>query len=96
MANCAICHSNMSGSNVADLRRMQPATHGLFKDILLRGAFVPLGMPRWDDVFSDAQADAIHAYLIALQGEAHAAYAKAQREGRDPDAATAVTALRAH
>lgn len=96
MANCAICHSNMSGSNVADLRRMQPATHAIFKDILLRGAFVPLGMPRWDDVFSDAQADAIHAYLIALQGEAHAAYTTAQREGRDPDAATAVTALRAH
>jgi quinohemoprotein ethanol dehydrogenase len=95
MANCAICHSNQTGSNVADLRRMQ-GSHQIFHEIVLRGAMLPAGMPRWDDVFSAAAVDAIHAYLIALQGQAHADYQRALREGTDPDVGAAMTALRAH
>ena len=37
--------------------------------IVLEGALLPGGMPRWDDVLSPAEADALHAYLIDLQGK---------------------------
>ena len=40
-----------------------PSTNRMFYDIVLRGAFQPLGMARWDDVLSQADAEAIHAYL---------------------------------
>ncbi|HSW06550.1 PQQ-dependent dehydrogenase, methanol/ethanol family [Aquabacterium sp.] len=95
MANCAICHANQTGSNVADLRRMQPATHGLFRQIVRDGIYLPMGMPRWNDVFSENELDALHAYLIALQGQAHAEQQQALKEGRDPNAIGA-TSLRAH
>jgi quinohemoprotein ethanol dehydrogenase len=91
MANCAICHANQTGSNAPDLRRMQ--SHAIFREIVLEGALLPGGMPRWDDAFSPKQVDAIHAYLIALQGQAHADYTKAVREGRDPEASGAPTIL---
>jgi quinohemoprotein ethanol dehydrogenase len=89
--NCAICHANQTGSNAPDLRRMQ--SHDAFDQILLEGLLVPNGMPRWDDTFDKAQVKAIHAYLIALQGQAHADYQKAVREGRDPNADGAPTIL---
>ena len=96
MANCAICHSNQTGSNVADLRRMQESTHGIFRQIVQEGVYLPMGMPRWNDVFGEAEVDAIHAYLIALQESAHADYRQALEQGRDPDVASGVTALRGH
>jgi quinohemoprotein ethanol dehydrogenase len=89
--NCAICHANQTGSNAPDLRRMQ--SHEAFEQILLEGLLVPNGMPRWDDTFDKAQVKAIHAYLIALQTQAHADYQKAVREGRDPEAHGAPTIL---
>ena len=46
---------------------MQPGTHAAFKAIVLDGALVPNGMPRWNDVLTPAEADALHAYLIDLQ-----------------------------
>ncbi len=91
MANCAICHANQTGSNAPDLRRMQ--SHELFDQILLEGALLPGGMPRWDDVFGKDQVHAIHAYLIALQAKAHADYQQALKEGRDPNADGAPTIL---
>jgi len=66
-ANCAICHANQHRSITPDLRRMQPGTHDAFKAIVLDGALVPNGMPRWNDVLTPAEADAVHAYLIDLQ-----------------------------
>jgi quinohemoprotein ethanol dehydrogenase len=35
-----------------------------FKAIVRAGAFIPLGMPRFDDVVSESDAAAIHDYLI--------------------------------
>lgn len=72
LANCAICHSNQTGSNLADLRRMTPGLHAVFDKVLLEGLLLPLGMPRWDDALSRDDVKAIHAYLIDLQGQAHA------------------------
>jgi quinohemoprotein ethanol dehydrogenase len=60
--HCNRCHVFGRGL-VPDLRRMSPATHGLFLDIVLKGAFLPKGMGRFDDVLSREDATAIHAYL---------------------------------
>ncbi len=67
--NCAICHANQPRSITPDLRRMQPATHDAFRQIVREGLLVPGGMPRWDDLLSVDDVDSIHAYLIDLQGK---------------------------
>ncbi|MBB4640596.1 PQQ-dependent dehydrogenase, methanol/ethanol family [Rhizorhapis suberifaciens] len=67
LSNCAICHSNQYRSISPDLTRMQTGTHEAFKQIVLGGLLLPNGMPRWDDILSDSDADAIHAYLIDEQ-----------------------------
>ncbi len=60
---CSRCHLFGRGL-LPDLRRMSPATHQYFKDIVLNGAFAAKGMARWDDVLSPSDAEAIHDYLI--------------------------------
>ncbi len=66
-SGCVLCHANQHRSITPDLRRMQPGMHAAFNDIVLRGALVPNGMPRWDDHLTPEQVDSIHAYLIDLQ-----------------------------
>jgi quinohemoprotein ethanol dehydrogenase len=66
-SGCALCHSNQHRSMTPDLRRMQPATHKAFRAIVLDGALVAGGMPRWDDRLNPDDAEAIHAWLIDLQ-----------------------------
>jgi quinohemoprotein ethanol dehydrogenase len=68
---CAICHLNMTGAPVADLRRMSRETHDRFREIVMDGVYLPLGMPRWNDVLSDADLEAIHAYIIAISWDAY-------------------------
>ena len=85
-ANCAICHANIHRSMAPDLRRMQPGTHEAFRQIVLEGALLPGGMPRWDDVLSPGDADAIHAYLIDLQGKTRADELAKQKAGKPLDA----------
>jgi len=70
--NCAICHANRHRSITPDLRRMLPVTHDMFRQIVLDGVLVPGGMPRWDDILSPGDADAIHAYLIDQQKQTRA------------------------
>jgi quinohemoprotein ethanol dehydrogenase len=89
--NCSICHANATGSNAPDLRRF--TAHDAFDEIVLGGALLPGGMPRWDDAFTPAQAKSIHAYLIALQKQAYEDQQKAIKEGRDPEASDAPTIL---
>lgn len=80
-SNCAMCHSNQHRSITPDLRRMQPGTHGAFRQIVLEGLLLPNGMPRWDDVLKPADADAIHAYLIDAQAKTRADELEKQRRG---------------
>jgi quinohemoprotein ethanol dehydrogenase len=49
---------------------MPPEVHAQFKNIVLKGAFAPFGMESFDDILSEADVDAIHAYVIdqASQG----------------------------
>ena len=70
--HCAICHANQPRSITPDLRRMSPATHAAFDEIVLRGLYLPAGMPRWEDVLSPADAHAIHAFLIDAQARTRA------------------------
>ena len=88
-ANCAICHSNQSRSHAPDLRRLDADKHGIFRQILLEGLLVPLGMPRWDDLLSIKDVDAIHAFLIDEQGHTRARELQLQKEGKPLDAKSA-------
>ena len=65
---------------------MQPGTHAAFRLIVLEGALVPNGMPRWDDLLSPADVDAIHAYLIDLQKRTRAEELARQKAGVPLDA----------
>ncbi|QVM83576.1 PQQ-dependent dehydrogenase, methanol/ethanol family [Novosphingobium decolorationis] len=84
--NCAICHSNQIISGVPDLRRMQPEIHEAFDQIVLEGAFLPMGMPRWDDLISKEDAHAIHAWLIDEQAKVRARELKLKAAGKPLDA----------
>jgi len=64
---------------------MQPATHEAFRQIVLEGALLGGGMPRWNDILSPADADAIHAYLIDLQGKTRAEELAKQKAGKPLD-----------
>jgi PQQ-dependent dehydrogenase (methanol/ethanol family) len=61
---CRICHGGnvISSGMTPDLRYMSKDTHAAFNDIVVRGA--RNGMPPFADVINDADADAIHAFLI--------------------------------
>jgi len=60
---CSRCHV-MGRGMLPDLRRLNPAVHAIFPDIVLKGAFLPLGMARFDDVLSNRDVSAIHAYIV--------------------------------
>jgi len=60
---CSRCHVFGRGM-LPDLRRMSPETRKLFYNIVLRGAYLPKGMGRFDDVLSQADAEAIYAFLV--------------------------------
>ena len=64
--HCAFCHGDraVSGSEIPDLRYLDPAKHDIFNQIVLEGIFSGLGMPRFKDVLSVDNAERIHAYLI--------------------------------
>jgi quinohemoprotein ethanol dehydrogenase len=68
---CAQCHGRDAISTNAnpDLRFMNARTHAEFKDIVLKGIRFESGMAGFADVVSDADADAIHAYLVARARE---------------------------
>ena len=63
---CRICHGTnvISGGMTPDLRHMSAETHNAFKQIVLYGARAQKGMAPFADVLSEADADAIHAYII--------------------------------
>jgi len=69
--HCAMCHINQPGGLAPDLRRMTPETHAAFNQIVLGGIFKNAGMPPWNGVLSQADADAIHAYLISISWDAY-------------------------
>ncbi len=65
---CSRCHA-FGRALLPDLRRLSPATHAMFYQIVLEGAYQMKGMARWDDVLTRSDAEAIHAYLVAQEWE---------------------------
>jgi len=74
---CSRCHA-MGRGLLPDLRRLSAAKHAIFPDIVLKGAFTPLGMGRFDDVLSLDDVGAIHAFLIDQ------AWAAFEAQGKQP------------
>ncbi len=68
-ATCSTCHGKDARGGVKDLRYMTPDTHAEFLDIVLRGTRTEKGMASFDDILTEEQAKAIHAYLIARANE---------------------------
>lgn len=66
---CAACHGEQARGGVKDLRRISPATHGEFLDIVLGGKRREKGMASFADLVSRPDAEAIHAYLIRRANE---------------------------
>jgi quinohemoprotein ethanol dehydrogenase len=68
---CAQCHGRdaVSMNAIPDLRFMTPETRAQFKDIVLKGVRSAKGMQSFADIVSDADAEAINAYLIARARE---------------------------
>jgi quinohemoprotein ethanol dehydrogenase len=79
--NCALCHSNQVRSITPDLRRMSEGSHQAFKQIVLEGLLTPNGMPRWNDRLNEKDVEAIHAYLIDLQGKTRAEEIEKKKRG---------------
>ena len=59
--NCALCHAS---GRAPDLTRMSKATHDEFLDILLKGTRTARAMPSFEKVLSQADVQAIHAFVI--------------------------------
>ena len=71
---CGGCHG-MYGSipMLPDLRRLTPEKHKIFKQIVLEGVLEPLGMSSFAGDLSEADVEAIQAYIVELSHEAVAA-----------------------
>src|SRR6266850_5474731 len=63
---CSRCHILGVPAMSPDLSRLNDGigSFDTFKAIVRAGAFVPLGMPRFDDVVSESDAAAIHDYIV--------------------------------
>ena len=72
---CSRCH--MFGPGVTpDLSRLPPEIHGMFNDIVLKGTLAQAGMAPLNDMVSQYDVEAIHAYLIDQQRQGYAAQHK--------------------
>lgn len=67
---CGRCHVFGRGE-LPDLRRLSPATHAIFYDIVLRGIYASRGMGSFDDVLTRQDASDLHAYLIDRAWDAY-------------------------
>jgi quinohemoprotein ethanol dehydrogenase len=71
---CAMCHGRNAASagTIADLRYSAPTTLASLETIVRDGAFLGLGMPRFD-WFSDTDLADLRAYLLSRRAELIAA-----------------------
>lgn len=74
--NCSVCHVNSGVGAIPNLKNMQEFTHDLFSEIVLEGLLVGNGMPDFSDVLTEADVEAIHAYLIDAAWASYDAGAK--------------------
>jgi uncharacterized protein GlcG (DUF336 family)/mono/diheme cytochrome c family protein len=77
--NCALCHAQ---GRAPDLSRMSAATHAEFADILLKGTRVARGMPNFGNALSQADVQAIHAFVIDIASKAQGSGPPVQTDGQ--------------
>jgi mono/diheme cytochrome c family protein len=72
------CHGFgvVSSGVVPDLRRSDPAVYPLMEEIVLRGARLPAGMPRFDTWLGPEEVEAIRAYVLSRRAALAAEQAK--------------------
>lgn len=77
--NCFQCHGLMAVSSgvTSDLRFMSSAVHKNFRKILLESGLVKKGMASYEDLLSEQDVEAIHAYLVVRAGQDRARQAQA-------------------
>jgi quinohemoprotein ethanol dehydrogenase len=75
---CSRCHVLGAPAITPDLSRLEDGidSFDLFKSVVLKGAFLPLGMPRFDDTLSETDAKALHAYFVEQAWDAYRAQAR--------------------
>ncbi|MCP5145217.1 MAG: PQQ-dependent dehydrogenase, methanol/ethanol family [Gammaproteobacteria bacterium] len=66
---CAQCHGQLAVGGVKDLRHMDAQTHAAFNAIVLEGKLQEKGMASFASLITAADAEAVHAYLIARANE---------------------------
>ncbi len=54
----------MAGGVVPDLAAMPVERHELWDEIVLQGSMLELGMPKFDDILTPADSEAIRQYVI--------------------------------
>ncbi|MFB0612721.1 PQQ-dependent dehydrogenase, methanol/ethanol family [Aurantiacibacter poecillastricola] len=79
--NCTMCHSNQPRAPLPDLRRMNRGVHAGFQQIVRGGLFVSRGMPHFEDLLTEDEVKAIHAWLISVQGPLRERELQLQAEG---------------
>lgn len=79
---CFQCHGSMavSAGVVADLRYSTNVVHDNFKKIVMEGMLESAGMARFDDLISEEDADAVHAYIIHRANQDRALQLKAANQ----------------
>ena len=66
---CRTCHGANVRGGIRDLRWMTRETHAGFNDIVLHGARAAQGMPNFGSELSEADVEAVHAYVTARANE---------------------------
>lgn len=59
--------------------------HAMFDRIVLEGALMDAGMPRWDDLLAKGDVAAVHAYLKDLQTKTRARELALKKAGKPLD-----------
>ena len=74
-SGCDVCHGMeaiaIPNGSVPDLRRLPPAIHAMFSDIVLNGALSSAGMPSFKDSLTQDDVAAIQAYVIGRAWESY-------------------------
>ncbi|MFT5805401.1 MAG: quinohemoprotein ethanol dehydrogenase [Candidatus Paceibacteria bacterium] len=65
---CGWCHGGflMTSHLYPDLRYLTPEKHAIFKEIVIDGAYLGLGMPKFDDALTAEDATNIQAYVLEI------------------------------
>jgi len=66
---CSRCHGVLAVGGVKDLRQMTPEAHSQWNDIVLKGVRTQKGMASFASLLSEADSNAIHAYVISRAHE---------------------------